>query len=784
MDPALAWERLKSTLNGTTVSLHSSRPGAKDHGTGFFVGPGLVLTCAHVVLPGDRAAEHVEGVWHRGTEEVPLAFCVDDIDVRPFDGGRGPDLALLRVTGGPPRDQPCVALSRGSGRPRDGQKLYAYGHPGHDYSGGDSFTLEIVGPSWHKSGAELLKVGGSELWAGASGSPVIDEDSGCVIGVVRAKQRRTAPTADHEARLVPANVVWDTFPLIGREQRTGYGPLDDWLALLNDEQLQEGNWHQAGPTRTGYLTLLREATAELGPVDALHTMLSGGSGGSGGPLPAFGLRVPLRAKPGHDAEDGGAGCRPVDARALLPGAHIVGEAGTGKSTLLRTVARDWAQEWLDGVVGDYVPVYAPASLLAEAIGNESWNPFRWLSYAVSWDLSSAASRCAGEVEFDRVLPPPEVFGKPPYPARKWLVLIDGVDEVANKTRRTQVQRALALFANSAQCTLVVTSRDPFQIKDIGKASLENLRLCRLSGQVRRELAEKSLAAFGVDAVAEVDAFLSELERLGLSELAMRPMLCVVLCAVFVTSGARGLQGGRFQLFERLTEILLAGAEAQQGNAPLPGEDLRRILAAHAGELREPRPGLRPSLDELIRQIPSRHAGQSEDDSWIEDVRTHLCQAGLLAPDAPQNQPFSHELLVDYFAACRWASTTPLDSRAVRQVAEDCMKRERESYALFRAAHLLTTAPGLIADELGAWSTRRRNQAAVMITKLATEAAPVPPELARAAVRVLERWARKAKSDVPPPRHSPDLPTASGWPEWAAARVAAAPVAQLRHKGWS
>ncbi|MFD0507775.1 hypothetical protein ACFQ0G_43470 [Streptomyces chiangmaiensis] len=101
----------------------------------------------------------------------------------------------------------------------------------------------------------------------------------------------------------------------------------------------------------------------------------------------------------------------------------------------------------------------------------------------------------------------------------------------------------------------------------------------------------------------------------------------------------------------------------------------------------------------------------------------------------------------------------MDSRTVRQVAEDCMKRDRESYALFRAAHLLTTAPRLIADELGAWSTRRCNQAAVMITKLAAEAAPVPPELARAAVRALERWARKAKPGVPPTRHSPDLPTA-------------------------
>lgn len=91
-----------------------------------------------------------------------------------------------------------------------------------------------------------------------------------------------------------------------------------------------------------------------------------------------------------------------------------------------------------------------------------------------------------------------------------------------------------------------------------------------SAQVRRQLAENYLATFGAD-TATVDIFLGELERLGLSELAMRPLFCVVLCAVYVTSGADGLEGGRFKLLERLTEILLTGAEQQRSRrrSPLP-----------------------------------------------------------------------------------------------------------------------------------------------------------------------------------------------------------------------
>ncbi|MFF0446739.1 trypsin-like peptidase domain-containing protein [Streptomyces sp. NPDC004609] len=783
-DSVRAWERLKSALSTTTVALESSRPGARDSGTGFFVGPGLVLTCAHVALPGGLRPSAVRGSWRRGAESVPLVFSVDDMDVRPFDGGRGPDLALLRVSEGDLGDQPCAALSRGPARPPDGQRLHAHGHPAHDYAGGDAFGLRVVGGSWHRNGAELLKVGGSELWRGASGSPVIDRGSGCVIGVVRAKQRGTDPTADHEARLVPAPVVWDTFPALARQQRLGWEPLERWLGLLSDEQLQEGNWRTPGPRLKGYLTVLHEATARHSYVDVLHTVLSGRSGGARRPLPAGDIRVPVRARPGHGAEGGGpqrsgdpepagAPCRPVDSAALLAGAHVVGEAGTGKSTLLRTVARDWAREWLDGTVGDYVPVYAAAPVMARGIGNDPWDPLGWLARAVSRDLSAAAGRCAGTVRIGTpVLPLPDVFKNPPFPARKWLLLVDGVDEVGSPEQRRQIQNALVAFANSPHFTVVLTSRDPLRFHGIEEAGLQSLRLCRLSGEARAELAAKCLAAFGPGARGggrAPERFLGELERFGLAELAMRPMFCVVLCAVYADSGASGLEGGRFRLFERLTDILLDGAA--EGTNPLPASrgELRSVLAAHAAELREPTFGLRPTLDELIGAMPSQRLARPGDDPWVPSVRAYLHSTGLLSPDAPDDQPFSHELLVDYFAACAWARGTPADARAVRQVAEDCMKRETESYALFRAARLLTAAPGAIAGELGSWSGRRRNQAAVMIAKLAAEAAPVPPELLAATAAALRRWSRRAGTpDGPPPRHSPALPTSPGWPVWAAA----------------
>lgn len=80
-------------------------------GTGFFVAPGLVMTCGHVV--------HVAGrlqVWWQGEEAaasvagaVPPLESVDDARSYPL-----PDLAVLEISAdGAGWDHPCVLLASG-----------------------------------------------------------------------------------------------------------------------------------------------------------------------------------------------------------------------------------------------------------------------------------------------------------------------------------------------------------------------------------------------------------------------------------------------------------------------------------------------------------------------------------------------------------------------------------------------------------------------------------------------------------------------------------------------
>lgn len=78
---------LTDLLNRCTVKL--SVPG-KGHGTGFFVAPGLILTCGHVVSIGDKPVDEPISVrWGRQIDFAKAEVLTDtwslDLDVALLD---------------------------------------------------------------------------------------------------------------------------------------------------------------------------------------------------------------------------------------------------------------------------------------------------------------------------------------------------------------------------------------------------------------------------------------------------------------------------------------------------------------------------------------------------------------------------------------------------------------------------------------------------------------------------------------------------------------------------
>ncbi|MEU4926758.1 trypsin-like peptidase domain-containing protein [Streptomyces yokosukanensis] len=162
-------------------------------GSGFFIAPGWLLTCAHVVGTGGAAVcrgeramtvtwlEPVPGGWAERTGSgtarllAPRPEAARTVPSRwPF-----PDLALVRVAGAD--DVPCLWLADREAGPRTRVGLFGWsvqtGELGIRYGEG-----ELAGAD-----AQALLLAGNLPVGGLSGGPVLDLRHGCVIGVIKGR---------------------------------------------------------------------------------------------------------------------------------------------------------------------------------------------------------------------------------------------------------------------------------------------------------------------------------------------------------------------------------------------------------------------------------------------------------------------------------------------------------------------------------------------------------------------------------------------------------------------
>jgi hypothetical protein len=171
--------RHREALIAATVRLVTlARNGtAYRNGTGFFIAPGRVVTCAHVVPELDGA---VYLAYCRGEELAATVLARE-----PAKGADKlfsfPDVALLEVE---LADHPSVALR--TALPDNEDQLYAYGYPlldGRPFA--DHMFLRAVAPLTEVgSGNEFLKTTGDQVRGGASGSPVLDDTTGELVGMI------------------------------------------------------------------------------------------------------------------------------------------------------------------------------------------------------------------------------------------------------------------------------------------------------------------------------------------------------------------------------------------------------------------------------------------------------------------------------------------------------------------------------------------------------------------------------------------------------------------------
>lgn len=174
-------------------TLRVSVPGG--HGTGFFVAPQLILTCAHVV----KSANHQKiNVFWQSQNQQYIASLEKILPEKHLD------LAILKLNT-PDLNHPCINFE--SLYPQLNDDLFSYGYP-QDYPDGDSATFKYEGESF-KGNSPLYKLKGGQANYGASGSPLLNQRTGKVCGILNISRN---PNMDLGGRAVPVTIIFAQFP--------------------------------------------------------------------------------------------------------------------------------------------------------------------------------------------------------------------------------------------------------------------------------------------------------------------------------------------------------------------------------------------------------------------------------------------------------------------------------------------------------------------------------------------------------------------------------------------
>jgi hypothetical protein len=152
-------------------------------GTGFFVAPGFVVSCAHVA--GVEAGLPVRIRWDDQDYEAVVVAASADAPDRGSALYAFPDLAVVELLD-PPDGHPCVWLDMA--RPRQGAELTAVGFTDtlQACAAAPRRVMLTAGGRTAQASGQLVELVDGEINPGLSGGPVLDHSRAGVCAVVKA----------------------------------------------------------------------------------------------------------------------------------------------------------------------------------------------------------------------------------------------------------------------------------------------------------------------------------------------------------------------------------------------------------------------------------------------------------------------------------------------------------------------------------------------------------------------------------------------------------------------
>ncbi|MGW3962839.1 NACHT domain-containing protein [Amycolatopsis sp. NPDC005003] len=320
---------------------------------------------------------------------------------------------------------------------------------------------------------------------------------------------------------------------------------------------------------------------------------------------------------------------------------VTGGPGQGKSTLSLRLAADIAARWMG---------HEEAAPLAEPVV-----PLRLTArdLAARLDLPFFPALAESvQAEYGALLAfpvePRTLAG--PVAGCRWLLLVDGLDEVADLGRRDRLVKVLATWASgaaSAHFRIVLTTRP---IADAALAPFHG------AGAARYELLpfdEDALRRFAVNWFVEeeiAERFVRQVHEANLDDLVRVPLLATIAAIMLEQYGDRPLPDNRYELYESYLSHL-------QSSRPVsaPWDDLRDSLLEHLGRVRLEKDTdlLSAACDWIAAERPDACATTDRRDA----LTTYLTAVGPFVSRGGDLQ-FLHHSFAEHLAATARARELP------------------------------------------------------------------------------------------------------------------------------
>lgn len=576
--------QLEHLLQQCTVKL--TLPDRSGWGTGFFVAPGWILTCAHVVK--EAKGEPIQVRWQN--QENWAQAVVERSIADPYD------LALLRVTLPANANPPCVYLDEEMIRSRD--PLYLFGYPDQDFPNGCPVTFNCEGLTGDEPA--LIKFALGQVRPGMSGSPLLNQRTGKVCGIVKFTRDRSF---DLGGGAIPAHVILEQFPQLRDLQQEFHGGDRRWGDLMT-----EPSGIDFQPYLKAIARLYSQQSHLYTPTDALLTLEARS-------VEQQDIQQPDQKRKVEPPFPVITGLRKYALGEKREHVLLAGRPGSGKSTVLQQLTVALAEE-------GQVPVLVQLK------------HDRTVPELIQDEFRRAKQKVTPEQIEDWLL------------ADQLILLLDGVNEIPNDGLRGKLAR---FRENNSTVPMIFTTRDLAVGGDpgIGKC----LEMKPLSEPQMHKFVEKYLPEHGEQLLVQL--------RGRLREIAETPLLLKMLCDVFKQTGEIPQNKGElFQKFDRDYERLKKDIEyvpVSENFWEFKSEVLQHLaFSMIQADVQKPA--------ELWLTI-SKQRAQSLLETWLHqrgvvDAPTKakmwlkdLCKHHLLQDAVkPEEIEFHHQLFQEYYAA--------------------------------------------------------------------------------------------------------------------------------------